>query len=132
MQGIRKTAESLASGTEKAAAGFSSQKDDASMPSDKAAQVADLLKSVRAVLSEIAAGPEPAPEPQKSEKPGETLPRASGKGIRSRSATPEGSLATCVPLLMHFLTAAPHLLIQEAEGRSRALRLASGTQLVGK
>ncbi len=72
MQGVHKAADSLAAGFEKAAAGFSSSKGDPSMPSEKAAQVADLLKAVRAVLSEIAAGPEPAPEPQKSEQAGET------------------------------------------------------------
>ena len=73
MQGIRKAAESLAAGTEKAAGGFSSRQEDPTMPSDKAVQVTDLLKSVRTVFREIAAGPEPAPEPQKSEKTGETF-----------------------------------------------------------
>ena len=72
MQGVHKAADSLAAGFEKAAAGFSSRKGDPSMPTEKATQVADLLKAVRAVLSEIAAGPEPAPEPQKSNQPGET------------------------------------------------------------
>ena len=78
MQGIRKAAESLAAGTEKAAGGFGSGKEDPSMPSDKAVQVTDLLKSVRTVFREIAAGPEPAPEPQKSEKTGETFAHSFG------------------------------------------------------
>ena len=74
MQGVRRAADSLAAGLEKAAAGFSSRKGDPNMPSEKAVQVADLLKSVRAVLNEIAAGPEPAPEPQRTEQAGETFP----------------------------------------------------------
>jgi len=80
MQGIRKAAESLAASTDKATGGFNSRKQDPSMPSDKAVQVTDLLKSVRTVFREIAAGPEPAPEPQKSEKTGETLAHSFGAG----------------------------------------------------
>ena len=78
MQGVRRAAESLASSTEKAAASWSSRKDDPSIPADKSAQFADLLSTGRAVFSKIAAGPEPAPEPQKSEKAGETSYAALG------------------------------------------------------
>lgn len=73
MQGVHRAADSLAASFEKAAAGFNSRKGDPSMPSEKATHIADLLKAVRAVLSQIAAGPEPAPEPQRSEQAGETL-----------------------------------------------------------
>lgn len=60
----------MATSTEKSAAEFSAKKDQLSIPADKAAQAADLLKSVRGAFSAIAAGPEPAPEPVKSEKTG--------------------------------------------------------------
>jgi hypothetical protein len=60
----------MATSTEKAAAEFGAKKDQLSMPADKAAQAADLLKSARGAFSAIAAGPEPAPEPVRSENTG--------------------------------------------------------------
>ena len=61
----------MAAGIEKAAGNLGARKDELSIPPDTAAQAAELLRSVKGNLKEIAAGPEPAPEPQKSEKTGE-------------------------------------------------------------
>ena len=70
VQGIQRYAESMAASAEKAAADFDARQTVLSMSPDQAMQVADFLKTVRQTLSKIAAGPEPAPEPQKSEKTG--------------------------------------------------------------
>ena len=63
----------MAASTEKAAADFHARQTVLSMSPDQAMQVAGLLKTVRETVSKIAAGPEPAPEPQKSEKTGKAL-----------------------------------------------------------
>ena len=70
VQGIQRSADSMAASTEKAAADFDARQTVLSISPDQAMQVADLLKAVRETVSEIAAGPQPAPEPQKSEKTG--------------------------------------------------------------
>ncbi|CAL5227559.1 g10551 [Coccomyxa viridis] len=97
LKGVHKAADSLAAGFEKAAAGFSSRKGDPSMPSEKATQVADLLKAVRAVLSEVAAGPEPAPEPQKSEQAGGKREKRSAAPGERHAAGAQGKLSAARP-----------------------------------
>ena len=87
VQGIQRCAESVAASTEKAAADFNGRQTVLSVSPNQATQVADLLKAVRKTVSEIATGPEPAPEPQKSEK--------TGKGpILLHNTVPAAMLAT--------------------------------------
>ena len=73
VQGIQRYAESMAASTEKAAADIDARQTVLSMSADQVTQVADLLRTVRETVKQIAAGPEPAPEPQKSEKTGKAL-----------------------------------------------------------
>ena len=104
MQGIRKAAESLAASTEKAAGGFSSRKEDPSMPLDKAVQVTDLLKSVRTVFREVAAGPEPAQQPA----PSETLEQSSAAVDDSATAVAVKGEEAQPALLQHINFFAEH------------------------
>ncbi|CAK0753433.1 hypothetical protein CVIRNUC_002220 [Coccomyxa viridis] len=86
LKGIQRYAESMAASTEKAAADFHARQTVLSMSPDQAMQVAGLLKTVRETVSKIAAGPEPAPEPQKSEKTGRREKNSNAAVERERNA----------------------------------------------